>query len=294
MIQIRNEKLEVEISAHGAEVKRVYHLQHELDYLWNSNPSFWSKSSPVLFPIVGRLAKNEYLYNDKSYSLSQHGFGRDSEFEIVSHEEDSVWFELKATDETRENYPFDFILRIGYKLEDETLVVKWNVLNEGENVMPFSIGAHPAFSTKLGSEDEFSDYYLHFETSEGIQTYLFDNESGRVYEEKEEIIDKLKLLPLSKELFEEYPTLIIENETSILLGCYNHDREVKVSFEGFPYVGLWSPINRKGEIADFVCIEPWYGIADTVEVPQDIMNKKGIQLIEPHATFDASYSMTFK
>lgn len=294
MIQIQNEKLLVEISTLGAEVKRVYHLGHEIDYLWDSNPSFWAKSSPILFPIVGRLAKNQYLYDGKSYSLSQHGFARDLEFELVEQGSDTVWFELKANDVTREMYPFDFVLRIGYVLEDETLAVKWQVLNHNEEVMPFSIGAHPAFSTKLASDDEYSDYYLHFETNEGISTYLFDNETGRVYEEKEQIIDKLKLLPLSKELFEEYPTLIIENEAAITLRCYNHEREVVVRFDGFPYVGIWSPINALGEIADFVCIEPWYGVADTVGEPQELMSKKGIQVIEPHSMFEASYSMTFK
>ncbi len=293
MIQIQNEKLLVEISTLGAEVKRVYHLGHEIDYLWDSNPSFWAKSSPILFPIVGRLAKNQYLYDGKSYSLSQHGFARDLEFELVEQGSDTVWFELKANDVTREMYPFDFVLRIGYVLEDETNV-KWQVLNHNEEVMPFSIGAHPAFSTKLASDDEYSDYYLHFETNEGISTYLFDNETGRVYEEKEQIIDKLKLLPLSKELFEEYPTLIIENEAAITLGCYNHEREVVVRFDGFPYVGIWSPINALGEIADFVCIEPWYGVADTVGEPQELMSKKGIQVIEPHSMFEVSYSMTFK
>ena len=115
-----------------------------------------------------------------------------------------------------------------------------------------------------------------------------------MYEEKEQIIDKLKLLPLSKELFEEYPTLIIENEAAITLGCYNHEREVVVRFDGFPYVGIWSPINALGEIADFVCIEPWYGVADTVGEPQELMSKKGIQVIEPHSMFEVSYSMTFK
>ncbi|MFR7897300.1 aldose 1-epimerase family protein [Turicibacter sanguinis] len=294
MIQIQNEKLLVEISTLGAEVKRVYHLGHEIDYLWDSNPSFWAKSSPILFPIVGRLAKNQYLYDGKSYSLSQHGFARDLEFELVEQGSDTVWFELKANDVTREMYPFNFVLRIGYVLEDETLAVKWQVLNHCEEVMPFSIGAHTAFSTKLASDDEYSDYYLHFETNEGISTYLFDNETGRVYEEKEQIIDKLKLLPLSKELFEEYPTLIIENEAAITLGCYNHEREVVVRFDGFPYVGIWSPINALGEIADFVCIEPWYGVADTVGEPQELMSKKGIQVIEPHSMFEVSYSMTFK
>lgn len=294
MIQIQNEKLLVEISTHGAEVKRVYHLGNDIDYLWDSNPSFWAKSSPILFPIVGRLAKNQYLYNGTSYSLSQHGFARDLEFEVVEQASDMVWFELKATDATRGVYPFEFTLRVGYVLEDATLAVKWQVLNEGEDVMPFSIGAHPAFSTKLASDDEYCDYYLHFEANEGVSTYLFDNETGRVYEEKEEIIDKLKLLPLSKSLFEEYPTLIIENEAAITLGCYNHDREVVVRFDGFPYVGIWSPINAEGEIADFVCIEPWYGVADTVDTPQEVMNKTGIQTVHPHSTFEASYSMTFK
>lgn len=294
MIQIQNDKLLVEISTHGAEVKRVFHLGHELEYLWDSNPSFWAKSSPVLFPIVGRLAGNEYLYNEKSYSLSQHGFARDLEFEVVSQEADSVWFELKANDVTLANYPFEFVLRIGYVLDGETLSVKWNVLNNGEDVMPFSIGAHPAFSTKLNDADEFSDYYLHFEANEGINTFLFNNETGLISEEKTEIIEKLKLLPLSKELFEEYPTLIVENETAITLGSYNHDREVAVRFDGFPYVGIWAPINNEGKIADFICIEPWYGMADTVNVPQEIMNKKGIQTVAPHSTFEAGYTMTFK
>ncbi|MTL66686.1 aldose 1-epimerase family protein, partial [Turicibacter sanguinis] len=54
------------------------------------------------------------------------------------------------------------------------------------------------------------------------------------------------------------------------------------------------PINALGEIADFVCIEPWYGVADTVGEPQELMSKKGIQVIEPHSMFEASYSMTFK
>lgn len=294
MIQIQNEKLLVEISTHGAEVKRVYHLGYELDYLWDSNPSFWAKSSPILFPIVGRLANNQYVYNETVYSLSQHGFARDLEFKVISQESDSVWFELTPTDATREKYPFEFVLRIGYVLEDETLAVKWNVLNNGEEVMPFSIGAHPAFSTKLEADDEFSDYYLHFESNDGITTYLFDNESGRVYDEKEEIVEKLKLLPISKELFEEYPTLIIENESAITLGCYNHDREVEVRFEGFPYVGIWAPINGEGQIANFVCIEPWYGMADTVDQPQNLTEKKGIQLLSGNSTFEAGYTMTFK
>lgn len=294
MVKLQNEKLLVEINEHGAEVKRVYHLEHALEYLWNSNPSFWAKSSPILFPIVGRLAQDHYLYKGESYSLSQHGFARDLKFDVVCQTETTVWFELKSNAQTLAKYPFEFVLRVGYELEGATLVVKWEVLNEGEDQMPFSIGAHPAFSTKLQEGDMFSDYYLHFEASEGIKTRLFDNETGRVFDETEEIIEKLKLLPLSKELFKEYPTLILDGETAVTLGSYNHDREVVLKCEGFPYLGIWAPINCEGEIADFICLEPWYGLADGASDPQDIMNKRGIQLLDSNGIFKTQYTMTFR
>ena len=292
-MKLKNEKLLIEISRHGAEVKRVYHQQHEIDYLWNSNPDFWARSSPILFPIVGRLVQDNYLLNGKSYSLNQHGFARDHKFDILCQTNTKAWFELKSNAKTLEQYPFEFSLKVGYELVDETLEVKWEVVNLSEETMPFSIGAHPAFNTKLNEEDQISDYYLHLESSDGIKTYLFNSETGLITDEKVEIIEKLKLLPLSQELFEEYPVLILEGETAISLKSYHHEREVTVRFDEFPYVGIWSPINEEKVIADFVCIEPWYGIADVAGKPQELLNKKGIQFLEPGAKFEESYFMTF-
>lgn len=283
----------IEIDYHGAEVKRIYHQQHEVDYLWNSNPDFWSRSSPILFPIVGRLVQDTYLLNGKSYSLNQHGFARDHHFDLFCQTSTKAWFELKSNAKTLEQYPFEFSLKVGYELVDETLQVKWEVVNLSQEIMPFSIGAHPAFSIKLNEDDQISDYYLHLESSDGIKTYLFNSETGFITDEKVEIIETLKLLPLSQELFEEYPVMILEGETAISLKSYHHEREVTVRFDGFPYVGIWSPITEEKEIADFVCIEPWYGIADVEGEPQELLNKKGIQFLEPGAKFEVSYLMTF-
>ncbi len=294
MVKLKNDKLKVDIHNHGAEVKRVYHLGHELDYLWDSNPEFWAKSSPVLFPIVGRVAEDTYLLNGKDYSLTQHGFARDNQFDVLCQTDTKAWFELRSNAKTLECYPFEFSLKIGYELVDETLEVKWEVTNLGQETMPFSIGAHPAFSTKLQADDQFFDYYLHLESSDGVQTYVFNPKTGLIFDEKVEIIEKLKLLPLSKELFEEYPTLILEGETAISLKSYNHEREVEMRFDGFPYVGIWAPINQEGRIADFICLEPWYGMADTVNEPQELLKKKGIRLLASGAKFEASYTMTFK
>lgn len=193
-----------------------------------------------------------------------------------------------------ECYPFEFSLKIGYELVDETLAVKWEVTNLSEEVMPFSIGAHPAFSTKLQADDQFCDYYLYLESSDGVETYRFDSTTNLITDEKITIIDKLKFLPLNKELFEVYPTLILGGESAISLRSYNHDREVDIHLNGFPYVGIWSPINEEGHIADFICLEPWYGVTDTVNEPQELSSKKGIQLLASGETFEAVYTMTFK
>ena len=233
MVKLKNDRLEIDIANHGAEVKRVYHLDYELDYLWNSNPEFWARSSPVLFPVVGRLAEDTYLLNGKRYSLMQHGFAGDEWFDVLCRTDTKVWFELRSNAKTLEYYPYEFSLKIGYELFDETLAVKWEVTNLSEEVMPFSIGAHPALSTRLQADDQFGDYYLYFESSNGVETYRFDSKTNLIVDEKITIIDKLKFLPLNKELFEEFPTLVVEGESAIALKSYNHDREVEIRFNGF-------------------------------------------------------------
>jgi len=290
MFTLKNDQLEIEVNTHGAELVRV--VKDNVNYLWDGNPEFWGRTSPVLFPIVGAVADNTYFVNGEEFQLGQHGFARDMNFDLISQTTDEIWFGLVSTNETREKYPFDFELRIGYVLDGDTVVVKWEVMNQGDVVMPFSIGAHPAFA----AGPDLSDYSLQMKDSMGIETYVFDNDRGLVdvAAGKVEIIENLPFLPLSKDLFVEYPVLILEGESEIMLRSYTHDREVEVRFEGFPYVGIWSPINAAGEIAPFVCIEPWYGMADTTHTPRALSEKKGIQLLEAKENFATSYTMTFR
>ena len=62
---------------------------------------------------------------------------------------------------------------------------------------------------------------------------------------------------------------------------------VKVNFKGFPYLGIWT----KPVKAPFLCIEPWYGLADSTQ-KTDFSNKKGILHLAPSKQFDASYTIT--
>ena len=291
MFELANDKLKVEIDSHGAEVKRVSGVANGVDYLWNGDASFWGRTAPVLFPIVGAVANGVYLHEGEEFMLGQHGFARDLAFECVKQEAGELWFELRASEETLVRYPFDFVLRIGYVLEGEALVVKWEVENAGDKVMPFSIGAHPAFA----AGPDLEDYYLVVDGDNGFESYVFDNDKGLVKDEKVVVVGAGgKELPLGKELFEKHPTLILEGERQLTLKSRTHEHIVDVEFDGFPYVGIWSPVNGDGEVAPFVCIEPWFGMADTHAESGDIREKKGIQTLEPGALFETQYTMTFK
>lgn len=78
--------------------------------------------------------------------MTQHGFARDCEFTLVEDTDISVKFRLQSNNETHKIYPFDFELDIEYILEGSNLIIKWVVTNKGSKVMPFQIGAHPAFN----------------------------------------------------------------------------------------------------------------------------------------------------
>ncbi|MCL2864866.1 MAG: aldose 1-epimerase family protein [Lachnospiraceae bacterium] len=286
MFTLKNNQLELTINPCGAELVRV--LQGEIDYLWNGDATFWERTSPVLFPIVGSLAQGRYFYQGQAFEMGQHGFARDMDFICVDQRERELYFETVSNEETRMKYPFDFKLRIGYVLENNCVTVKWEVENKSGGTMPFSIGAHPAFM----AGPELLDYDLKVKESNDIETYLLGAD-GLIRDEKRTIFEHTKTISLCKELFIKYPTLILEGEKGMQLVSHSHNRKVEITFDGFPYVGIWSPINETGEIAPFVCVEPWFGMADTVEEPGDIQDKKGIQMLEVGGKFEAQYQMRF-
>ena len=96
-------------------------------------------------------------------------------------------------------------------------------------------------------------------------------------------------MPLTYDLFKN-DALIFEhmNTNEISIRSHKHNKFVKVEFDGFPFVGVWTP----GDNAPFLCIEPWYGIADEVNPAKDFKDKKGIQSLQANETFICRYSIT--
>ena len=163
MFCLKNEELTLEIASHGAEMRSLKDNQTGQEYLWDADPAFWKRTSPVLFPLVGNYRDKESIYEGKTYSMSQHGFARDMDFTVTEEAENEIWFELHETPETKEKYPFDFCLSIGYRLEGRTVKVMWKVENTNEKTMYFSIGGHPAFVCPISGKGKQTDYRLRFD-----------------------------------------------------------------------------------------------------------------------------------
>lgn len=276
---ISNSNLTAQINHFGAELFSLKNSENK-EYIWEGNPAFWGKHSPILFPIVGTLKNNSYLFNGIEYHLSRHGFGRDMEFELIEKTEKSATFSLISSVETRKMYPFNFELQVCYSLDENKLKIDYKVINKNDFIMPFSIGAHPA----LALPGNFENYSLEFQQQEILKYHLL--EDGLISNNTNEIPLNNHQLSLNYSLFENdalvFKTLkfksisILQNKVALL----------KVNFTDFPNLGIWTVKN-----APFLCIEPWFGYSDTLEEYDDFSKKEGIQLLEKKETFKSNFSI---
>jgi len=284
MFILENEVLKVQVAEKGAELQSIINKNFNIDYLWNGNPAFWAKHSPVLFPIVGSLKNNTYSYMGKSYQLPRHGFARDMDFEVEKHSRQEIVFLLKSNTETKKNYPFDFEFRIRYQISGDELSTEYIVSNTGKSLLLFSVGGHPAFRLPLTTDTGFSDYYLKFDETENLPRWPISKD-GLLLPQPIPLLDDTNRLNLNKSLFYQdalvfkYPA---SSEISLLSARTPHG--LRFQMGEFPFLGIWS-----AKDADFVCIEPWCGIADTVNSNQQLEQKEGIEKLSPGKLFSRQW-----
>jgi len=274
----------VEVSLYGVEFQSIVNKTFSLEYLWNGDPAFWSKRSPVLFPIVGSLRNNSYSYQGKSYQLSRHGFARDMEFLPEKQTGNAITFLLRSNEETRKNYPFDFEFRVRYQILGDELSTEYMVTNTGSGLMYFSVGGHPAFRLPLESTAVFSDYHLQFEETENLQRWPISKD-GLIQLQPVPVMEDSNRLNLQKSLFYQDALVfkyIASSEISLVSSKSKHG--ILFQMGEFPFLGIWS-----FKDADFICLEPWCGIADPVNSNQQLEAKEGIEKISPGKVFSRQW-----
>lgn len=276
---ISNSRLKASIKNAGAELFSLKDEQNK-EYIWEGNPDFWGKHSPVLFPIVGTLKNNTFKIGSTEYQLSRHGFARDMEFQLIEKTGNSAVFSLESNEETLKKYPFEFELQLIYTIENTSLNIEYVVINKGETKMPFSIGAHPA----IALPQNFENYAFKFEKEEPLQYNLLENDL--ISDKTETLKTTGNIVPLDYKLFENDALVFKTLESNSLTILENSKPYVQVDFEDFPSLGIWTK-----DQAPFVCIEPWFGYSDTADNSGDLFKKEGIIVLEADQTFHSQFSI---
>lgn len=288
-VALENEFVSAEFESVGAELKSLKTKEDNREFMWQADPAYWARTSPVLFPVVGRLKEDSYRYRGKTYPMSQHGFARDSEFEIVRRTDSEIVFCLEAGEASRKIYPFEFVLEIGYRLEGETLTVIWNVANPSAFTLHFSIGGHPGFVCPLYAEEKREDYFLKFQGAGRSLERLLLKGAYAADETETFALGEDGVLALYSGIFDQ-DALVFENSqvNEITLLTPEKTPYLSVRFDA-PLVGVWS---MPGTDAPYVCIEPWYGRCDRESFCGEFEEREWTCHLEEGKAFRAEYQIT--
>ncbi len=289
MVELQNEQLSVVISEKGAELQSIKDANGK-EYLWQADPNFWPRHSPILFPIVCSVNNDTYRIEGKEYHLPRHGFARDTEFKLIAQSERKVTFALESSEETKKVYPYDFTLSISYILDDKKIGVIWHVLNTDTQEIHFQIGGHPAFNVpgmKTG-ENQYGRIRLDNEESlDGLKSYIDgSHEMTEVPVEAEQGIIEFTDNTWRNDSMKIHKSQVHRAE---LLGP-DGEPEVTVDFRT-PVIAFWSPFQKN---APFVCIEPWYGLGDPRGFEGEFKDKPLMNHLQPGASFMSRYDITIR
>lgn len=286
VFQLENKQLAIKVNSFGAELCSAVSNETNIEYIWQADASVWARHAPNLFPIVGKLKGGQFTYQNNFYSLPQHGFARDNEFICVEQSEDYLLFELTANENLLQNFPFHFSLQIGYRLSGNRIDVSYSVYNPDNHDLYFSVGAHPAFNCPLQKNESFEDYELVFPNKNSLIINTLND--GLITHHTKEIPLDNHTLKVSKQLFDNDALVCMNQQIEEVKLVSNKTRHgVSVVSKGWPYYGIWS---KKGT-EQFVCLEPWYGIADGEAMMETFEKKKGVIKLESEQAFNCSFEI---
>ena len=270
---LHSARLTAIVAAEGAELHSLKNADgHEL--VWQAGPQ-WPRHAPLLFPIVGRLKNDELNHRKRAYPMKQHGFARDQRFRWVERGPASCTLVLTDSAETRSRYPFAFRLTVSFSLASSSLEVRLEVANTGEEMLPASIGAHPAFNWPLLGGIEKQAYRLIFSDDEPAPIRRLRDGLLRAAPEPTPI--EGRTLALSERLFDDDAVILDQPRSRSVRYAADHGPSIELSWDGFRELGVWSKLGG----APFLCIEPWHRTASPEDFDGEFAAKPGVMHIAP-------------
>ena len=280
-IIIHSNRLKVHVNALGAELKGVE--MDGLEYLWQGDSDSYSRTSPTLFPIIGRFLSDTYYVDDQPYHMALNGIAMDRNFACIRVDENQAVFCLTADERTRRAYPFDFSLTVTYTAEENRLHVDYRVENLGGRPMPFGVGCHTAYQWPLLPGDRPENYTLTFEKEEELESF---NPFGW----RQPFVQG-RQRPLSHDLFANYTRSITGIQSDwVQFGSGRHERRVKIWRRDFPFMAIWTMPDPK---AALICLEPCTSIHAGDHGCTHLEDREGAIVLVPGQVWQKGFMLEF-
>ncbi len=284
---LQNKEIKITVKDEGAELISLILLETGEEYMWDRNPAYWNRTSPILFPFIGGLHGGSYTYNGNKYSMAKHGFLRDAIFQMKEVLETEIWFYTEANQETLVCYPFSYGLEIGYRLVGRSVEVIWRIHNLGDTPMEYAIGGHPAFRCPREHRESRTDYGIFCSGATCLQQTKV-SPRGLAMKEPCELVLENSVIPITEDIFQE-DALIFEgnqlNEIALVDG--NKNPYVRMVFDA-PVIAVWSMPDTQ---AGFVCFEPWHGLCDVEGLHVPLEQRKWNNHLDPHSVDQKQYTI---
>ena len=284
VIEVKSDQLTVQFKTLGGALSSIKD-RDGIEYLWQGDATYWSGQAPVLFPICGSLREDTAFYSHEDGTetkggIPRHGLVRKKEFDLVEQTENSVTFAIEDDENTYQNYPYHFRLEITYLVTGKIVRTQYKIFNKETNkVMPFFIGGHPGFNCPLLDDEVYEDYYLEFEKEETCSVPRSFPETGLLdFQDRSPWLDSQKEVDLSYDLFSVDAVTLDELQSrTIALRSRKHEKGLKVHFQEFSNLIIWSTLNK----GPFIASEPWSGVSTSLEEGDHLEDKKNVRLLEP-------------
>ena len=286
-LTIENEYIRLSVKEEGGSMTSVFDKKRNTEMLYQPKENSWQGQDIFIFPFVARLVDGTYTYNGKEYALKNHGLLRYSKGKGCINKDGDIEISFASDEESLKRYPFPFKATARYHLEKNQVHVFYTMENTGEEQMPYMVGGHPAFKVP-GKETadgfDFEGTYLTFPKVEKL--YRVEQEETFSFNTGISGFGTTQRINLDKALFNKINTVILVAEDFDQVTLHKLDGStLTMHKEKAPFLALWS--DKK--YGDYVAIEPWYGIPDTLPLKKEITQKAGINFLSPQSAETVTY-----
>lgn len=288
MVELQNDQITILVSEKGAELQSIKDSKGK-EYLWQADPKYWSRHSPILFPIVCSVNNETYRAEGKEYHLPRHGFARDATFKVINQSPRKVTLALESSEETKKVYPYDFVLSVSYVIDANKIGVIWHVHNSDKREIHFQIGGHPAFNIPDMKDGEPQQGRIRLDNREPMDALHSHLDGSHEMDEVPFIEAEDGMMEFSNNTWRN-DSIKVHKSQLHKVELLNKAGEAEVTVEfNTPIIAFWSPYDKQ---APFVCIEPWYGVGDPSDFEGEFKDKPFMNHLLPGASFMSKYEIT--